>query len=122
MSEPRTIWTYTPTVGSPASFYQLVGDEYQARFDGKWQYTKDLVLGATTAAQSYIDMGAFEVTPLNLRCEFDTSALRNAFQTLHGTVGTLSNTNGLSYAVLLVEVRRIENGGMFIAESVWEAR
>jgi hypothetical protein len=118
MSEPKTVWTFNTT----ATFTQLVSDEYNERFDGKYQYTKDLVLGATTAAQSYVDLGAFEVGPLTLRIEFTTSALRNTFQGMIGTTATLSNTNGRSYTAMLTEVRRIENGGMYLADATWEQR
>jgi hypothetical protein len=117
MSDLRVIWQF-----SGSSFYQLVNDEYAGRFDGKYIFTKDIVLGATTAAQSYIDLGAFEVTPLTMRIEFTTSAARQTFQALIGTTATLSNTLGISYTAILVDCRRVENGGMYLADAVWEQR
>lgn len=118
MSDLRVVWTFNTT----ATFKQVVGDEYKGRFDGKYVYTKDLVLGATSASDSYVDLGAFEVTPLTMRIEFTTSTLRNTFQAMQGTTATLSNTLGLSYTALLVQVDRIENGGMYLADAVWEQR
>jgi hypothetical protein len=117
MAEPRTVWTFVSS-----SFYQHVGEEYQGRFDGKYNYTKDLVLGATTAAQSYVDLGAFEVGPLTMRIEFNSSALRQTFQALMGTTGTLSNSVGLSYTALLVDVKRIDGLSVFRCDATWEQR
>ncbi len=99
-----------------------VSDEYAPRFDGKYTYTKDLVLGATTAAQSYVDLGAFEVGPLTMKIEFTSEALRNTFQALIGTSATLSNTRGRSYTALLIEVKRIDTYTRWLAEATWEAR
>jgi hypothetical protein len=114
----KTVWTF-----SGSSFYRIVSDEFAPRFDGKYQYTKDLVLGATSSADSYIDLGAFEVAPLQLRIEFDTEALRNTFQSLIGTSGTLSNTRGRSYSAILVGVMRVDaKGGRWLADATWEAR
>lgn len=118
MSEPRVLWAWLTT----NTFYQLVSDEYAGRFDGEYLITKDLVLGATTAAQSYVDLGAFVVGPLTLRCEFSSSALRNTFQSTIGTTGTLSNSLGISYTALLVKATRIENGGLYIVDAMWEQR
>jgi len=114
----KTIWQF-----AGSSFYREVGgDEYAPRFDGKMNTTKDLVLGATTAAQSYVDLGAFEVAPLTMKIEFTTEAARNTFQALLGTSGTLSNTRGRSYTALLVEVKRIDTFTRWLAEATWEQR
>jgi hypothetical protein len=113
----RTLWAF-----SGSYFVREVTDEYAPRFDGKQNYTKDLVLGATTSAQSYVDIGAFEVAPLTMKIEFETEAARNTFQALIGTSGTLSNTRGRSYTALLVEVKRIDTYTRWLAEATWEAR
>lgn len=118
MTEPRVVWTFNTT----ATFFQHVGSEYRGRFDGKYQYVKDLVLGATTAAQAYIDLGAFEVGPLTMRIEFTSSALRNTFQGMQGTTATLSNSLGLSYTAILLQADRIENGGLYLVDAMWEQR
>jgi hypothetical protein len=120
MSEGRTLWSFADV----SFFYELVNDDYQQRFDGEYQYTKDIVLGATTAAQSYIDLGGFVVAPMQKRIAFSTSAARQTFQALIGTTATLSNDAGLSYTATLLKVTRIEGGGGIIyrADAIWEQR
>ena len=115
----RVTWQF-----SGSSFYRHSGEEFAPRFDAKVGYTKDTVLGATSAAQSYLDIGATEVGPLTLRCEFETEAARQTFQALIGTTGTLSNTAGLSYTATLLKVTRIEGGGgsIYRADTTWEQR
>ncbi len=117
MADPRTLWTF-----SASTYYEIVQDDYQQRFDGEYQYTKDIVLGATTSAQSYIDLGAFVVAPMTKRCEFTTTAARQTFQGLIGTTATLSSSTGLTYTATLVKVTRIEGAILPRADAVWEAR
>lgn len=117
-----TEWQFAVAGVATAYFARQVGDEFQPRFDGKWQYTKDLVLGATTSAQSYTDLGTFEIAPLQMRIEFGSEAGRQTFQGLHGMVGTLSNTRGRSYTALLVSVTRIDTANEWLADAVFEAR
>lgn len=115
--------TWTFTVGVTAvTFTQQVGDDYLLRFDGKFSYTKDLVLGATTAAQNYIDIGAFDVDPLPQTAEFATSADRQTFFGLQMQLGTLASSNGLSYTVLLVQATRIEGALFPRCQAKWEQR
>jgi hypothetical protein len=117
MSDPRTTWQF-----SGSTFYEIVQDDYQQRFDGEYQYTKDVVLGATTSAQSYIDLGAFVVAPMTKRVEFSTSALRQTFQALIGTTATLSSSTGLTYTATLLKVTRIDGALFYRADATWEAR
>lgn len=114
-------WTYT--VGATVcTFYELVQDDYKQRFDGKYNYTKDVVLGATTAAQNYIDIGAFDVAPMSKRCEFTTNAARDTFYGLQGLTGTLASSNGLSYTATLLSVERIQGAIYPRADAMWEQR
>jgi hypothetical protein len=113
----KTIWTF-----NGSSFTRIVSDEYAPRFDGKYQYTKDLVLGATTAAQSYVDLGAFEVGSISMRIEFTSEALRNTFQSYIGLTATLSNTRGRSYTAMLVSVQRVDTYNQWLADATWEQR
>lgn len=114
----QTVWSF----GS-STFVRIVsGDEFAPRFDGKWLYTKDVVLGATLASQSYIDLGAREVGPMTMRIEFTSEALRNTFTDLNGTVGTLANTKGRSYTALLVAVSRVDSFTRWLADATWEVR
>lgn len=115
--------TWTFTVGSTAvSFSEIVGDDYLLRFDGHYTYTKDLVLGATSSADNYIDLGAFDVDPLAKQAEFATSADRQTFFGLQGQSGTLASSNGLSYTALLVQATRIEGAIYPRCNAKWEAR
>jgi hypothetical protein len=118
MSDPRTVWTFNTT----ATFYEFAAEDYQQRFDGEYQYTKDIVLGATTAAQSYVDLGAFVVAPMTKKIEFTTSAARQSFQAMIGTTATLSSSTGLSYTATLLRVTRIEGAIYPRAEAMWEQR
>lgn len=121
MSDPRTVWTFT--VGATAiAMYDQVGDDYEQYFNGSLQTTKDTVLGATTAAQSYVDVGAFVVPPVSRRYEFLTSANRNVFYALQGSTGTLASSTGLSYTVLLTACKRIEGAIYPRADVTWEQR
>jgi hypothetical protein len=115
-------WTFAVSGVASVSFVEQVQDDYQLRFNGGYQYTKDLVLGATTSAQNYIDFGAFDVDPMRKRCEFTTSANRETFHGLQGQVGTLSSSNGLSYTAALMRATRIEGAIYPRADAVWEAR
>lgn len=117
MSDPRTLWQF-----AGSSFFELVQDDYQQRFDAEYQYTKDLVLGATTSAQAYIDLGAILIPPMTKRIEFTTVAARNTFQGLLGITGTLSSSTGLSYTATLMKVTRIEGAIYPRADAIWEAR
>lgn len=115
--------TWQFTVGATnVSFYEIVGDDYTLRFDGAYQYTKDVVLGATSAAQNYIDLGAFDVDPLSKQVEFTTSANRQTFFGLQGQTGTLSSSNGLTYTALLVRATRIEGAIYPRCQAKWEQR
>jgi len=113
----KTVWTF-----GAATFTRPVPEEFEPTFNGKHPYTKDLVLGATTAAHSYVDLAGFEVGPLAMRIEFTSSALRDAFLAYQGTVATLSNTRGRTYTALLVDFKRIDDGHHWWADAVWEQR
>ncbi len=114
----KTIWTFNATY----TFTRVVQDEFEPTFNGKYQYTKDLVLGATTAAQSYIDLGGFEVGPMSMRIEFTSSALRDAFLANYGITATLSNTRSRTYTAILLDIKRIDDGVHWWADVVWEQR
>ena len=113
----KTVWTF-----SGATFTRVVQDEFEPTFNGRHPYVKDTVLGATTAAGSYIDLAGFEVGSLSMRIEFTSSALRDAFLGYQGTVATLSNTRGRTYSALLVDFKRIDDGRHWWADAVWEQR
>ena len=117
----KTVWTFVATPGT-ATFTRVVNDEFEPTFNGKYPYTKDLVLGATTAGGSYIDLAAFEVGPMSMRIEFTSSALRDAFLAYPGLTGTLSNTRSRTYTAMLVDFKRIDDGVHWWADVVWEQR
>lgn len=113
----KTVWTF-----NGATFTRVVEETFEPTFNGRHPYTKDLVLGATTAGGSYVDLAGFEVGPLSMRVEFTSSALRDAFLANQGVTATLSNTRGRSYTALLVDFKRIDDGVHWWAEAVWEQR
>lgn len=116
------LWTFTVSGVATVSFTEQVQDDYQLRFNGGYAYTKDTVLGATTAAQNYVDLGAFDVDPMHKRCEFTSSADRQTFNALQGQVGTLSSSTGLSYLAALMRATRIEGAIYPRADAIWEQR
>ena len=116
----KTVWTF---IGLTAT-RPVDSDTYEPWYEAKLNYTRDLVLGATTAADSYLDVGAAEVPPLALRFEFASDSARQAFINLRGQTGTLSNTRGYSTTAMLVSTKRINTGmpSVFWLDLLFEAR
>lgn len=105
----RTVYTF-----NSSDFYRVAGgDELDPWFESTVEITKDLVLGATSAAASYIDTGAYAAGPLSFRAAFTSSAARATFLALLGTTHTLSNTRGRSSSAMLTKAKAIDAGGAY---------
>lgn len=107
MTFPRgfTIYTF-----AAVTFIRRVdGDDLSPWFYPDTQYTKDIVLGGTTA---YIDLGADVYPPLVFRGSCLSSADRLLLIAARGTTGTLSNTRGHSGTVTLLKAQPM-NGGTY---------
>lgn len=116
----KTIYTFSASTFTRA----ISGDEFDPWFESTVEYTKDVVLGATAGADSYIDIGAGGAAPLSLRAAFASSAARATLLALLGTAHTLSNTRGRSASALLTKARAIDTGlvGVWYADLVFEQR
>lgn len=112
-------WTF-----DGVTFERIIsGDTIEPWFSEVLNYTKDTVLGATTAAQSYIDQGAVEVPPFEIRASFSSESARDAFLAKRYLTKTLSNTNGYSGTALLAKAKRANGGGTFyFVDCVFELR
>ncbi len=116
----KTVWTFRSTTFSRA----ISSDEFDPWFEEDPQITKDTVLGATAAADSYIDIGATAYGPLELRAAFSSSSTREMFITNNLLQsGTLSNTRSRSATALLIKARRIDAPpGYYYADCTFEKR
>ena len=120
MSDGRTIWTF-----DGIDFRRLLtSDEWQPRFSITGLYTKDIVLGATTAADSYVDTGAWQFEPLEMRAVFDTDADRDNMILKLLSSGALTNDTGLAVTAMLVKAWRVNIGvaGIYALDLTFERR
>lgn len=101
----------------------LDSDTFEPWFNAEPTVTKDAVLGATSASQSYIDIGATVIAPLHIRAEFASNAARNTFITNNLLQsGTLSNTRSRSATALLVRAVALDAFPLFYADLTFEQR
>ena len=106
-----------------ATIREVSGDEFPPWFDAEPQITKDAVLGATTAAQSYLDTGAIVYPPLTIRAAFASSSARETFITANLLQsGTLANTRSRSATALLVKAVRLDALPRYLADLTFELR
>jgi hypothetical protein len=99
----RTAYTFTP---AGVTFYRITGDELEPWFQEDPQYTKDSVLGGSSA---YYDLGAYVTPPLSFRASCASAADRLSLIAALWQEGTLSNTRGHSDTALLVKARPINS-------------
>jgi hypothetical protein len=95
-------WTF-----DGVSARRVTSDEFDPWFPISGLYTKDVVLDARTAADSYTDIGAWQFDVLEMRWEFTTEAARDTMINKLLTIGTLSNSAGRTTSALLVRARRV---------------
>jgi len=106
MTDARTVYTF-----DGVDFKRLLtSDEWQPRFSITLLHTVDVVLGATTAADSYFDVGAWQFEPLEMRASFASDVDRDTFILKLGSVGALTNTRGLAVNAALVKAWRVDIG------------
>ncbi len=115
-----TVWTF----GLSTFTRILQGGEFEPWFQAKGIYQKDVVLGATVAADSYIDTGAVEVGPLTIRARFDNTIDRDVFMGQLLAAGTLSNSKGYSGSAILLAANAIDSGlpDLFYVDATFELR
>jgi len=86
---------------------RIDGDDFPPWFNADPSYTKDIVLGGTTA---YIDLGADVYPPLAFRASCLSAADRLALVAARSSTGTLSNTRGHAGTVTLLKAAPQNSG------------
>lgn len=115
----------TYTINGSITFQRVLpSPEFDPWFNSHVEYTKDPVLGATSAADSYVDVGALVVDTLSMRASLSSLSARTALLALQGQEVTLSNTRGQSGKVLVVNAKAVDRGdpGTFYVDMVLEQR